>query len=223
MAMISCPKCGNQISDKAPTCPNCGASFVPTANYTNAAGNNAPTQQIQQNTMPAQQSAVKSGSKAPVVIGIVAAIAVLAALFFIFFKPGENKGGNPGAVNNGGSVPSSVYTPPKESNPQQYSLKLVAECKKNSVMNQYDVDILFDDKYLDTLPHGAAKEYSLTCTKGSHTIEFRLNAKSITGENLYNVNDPGSYQIKTVNVSQNGTIGYHIEIDFGNTLKVVGV
>jgi hypothetical protein len=24
MALISCPECGQQVSDKAPTCPNCG-------------------------------------------------------------------------------------------------------------------------------------------------------------------------------------------------------
>jgi zinc ribbon protein len=25
MALISCPECGNEVSDKAPTCPKCGA------------------------------------------------------------------------------------------------------------------------------------------------------------------------------------------------------
>lgn len=30
MAMINCPECGKEVSDKAATCPNCGASINPT-------------------------------------------------------------------------------------------------------------------------------------------------------------------------------------------------
>ncbi|MFC2739571.1 MAG: zinc ribbon domain-containing protein, partial [Prevotella sp.] len=28
MAMIKCPECGRQISDKAPVCPNCGVEIA---------------------------------------------------------------------------------------------------------------------------------------------------------------------------------------------------
>ncbi|TVQ86907.1 MAG: zinc ribbon domain-containing protein [Chromatiaceae bacterium] len=34
MALISCPECGGQVSDRAPTCPHCGA---PIAGVVNAA------------------------------------------------------------------------------------------------------------------------------------------------------------------------------------------
>lgn len=35
MALISCPECGGQVSDRAPTCPHCGA---PIAGVVSAAG-----------------------------------------------------------------------------------------------------------------------------------------------------------------------------------------
>ena len=28
MALIDCPECGKEISDKAPSCPNCGVVFA---------------------------------------------------------------------------------------------------------------------------------------------------------------------------------------------------
>mgnify|MGYP000565577660 CR=1 FL=1 len=28
MALIKCPECGHQISDKAPVCPNCGVEIA---------------------------------------------------------------------------------------------------------------------------------------------------------------------------------------------------
>ena len=31
MALISCPECGKEVSDQAPTCPNCGAPIARTA------------------------------------------------------------------------------------------------------------------------------------------------------------------------------------------------
>lgn len=221
MALISCPKCGNQVSDKATACPHCGASFAPNTNYTNAAVNSAPPLQTPAYTAPAQQNAVKARSKAPVVICIIIAVVAVAAL--IIFLISSNSGGSPGGtVNNGGNVPSNVYTP-NESKHQEYNVILAVECKENLIANKYDIDILIDDLYFDTLPHGTSKDYSLSLTEGSHKIEFRLNAISITGENLYNKNDPGSYQIKTIHVDKNETIGYHAEINMGNTLKVSNV
>lgn len=34
MALIKCPDCGKEISDKAPVCPNCGRPIAPTGIYT---------------------------------------------------------------------------------------------------------------------------------------------------------------------------------------------
>lgn len=33
MALIKCPDCGKEISDKAPVCPNCGRPIAPTGIY----------------------------------------------------------------------------------------------------------------------------------------------------------------------------------------------
>lgn len=68
MALIDCPECGGQVSDRAPTCPHCG---VPVAN---AAGSAASSQSASagpdaadptQAFSPATAPAVAAGSAAP--------------------------------------------------------------------------------------------------------------------------------------------------------------
>lgn len=38
MALINCSECGKEISDKAPTCPNCGAVYFETASESGGSG-----------------------------------------------------------------------------------------------------------------------------------------------------------------------------------------
>lgn len=75
MALIHCPECKREVSDKAPTCPNCGAPIAP-----------QPSAPIVVQQAPAKKLIGPAG------IGC----AVLLALFFIFYIIGEvNKSGPP--------------------------------------------------------------------------------------------------------------------------------
>ena len=51
MALVSCPNCGNQVSDKAPACPHCGVSFIAAPNPQQTM-NTAPNPQQTMNAAP---------------------------------------------------------------------------------------------------------------------------------------------------------------------------
>lgn len=64
MALIKCPECGHQVSDKAATCPSCGVAI---------AGNVK-----RENEVPKGERSMTI----PIVAGVVAVIAVLVGLYF---------------------------------------------------------------------------------------------------------------------------------------------
>ncbi len=77
MALIKCPECGKEISDKATACPNCGCPIQSTED---------PTPVVQRTA----EEKPKKKSKAAL-IAVVAAIVLLGALcaaYFVFFSPG---------------------------------------------------------------------------------------------------------------------------------------
>src|SRR5690554_1631201 len=45
MALIACPECSKQVSDSAPSCPNCGVAIA-TAHETKASGARLTTTQV---------------------------------------------------------------------------------------------------------------------------------------------------------------------------------
>ncbi|MFP4062064.1 MAG: zinc ribbon domain-containing protein [Halochromatium sp.] len=55
MALIDCPECGGQVSDRAPTCPHCG---VPIASSAEARGGAQPEQ-------PSQAAIASASAAAP--------------------------------------------------------------------------------------------------------------------------------------------------------------
>jgi len=85
-----CERCGAQIPDGSAFCPNCGASVAPaagaqtprTTGYVNMGGampgNAAPGYGYQGGAYGAAAPAKKSKSKLPIILGLVAAVAVLA-------------------------------------------------------------------------------------------------------------------------------------------------
>lgn len=64
MALIKCPECGHQVSDKAATCPSCGVAIAGNVKRENEAPKGKRSMTI------------------PIVAGVVAVIAVLVGLYF---------------------------------------------------------------------------------------------------------------------------------------------
>lgn len=181
----------------------------------------APVQQTTQNSNKAK-------------IGIILAVLAIALIVIVvLISSGGNSGGgytggssgigHNTAANNyvpSGSNSSSQSTAPVVPQTAMYDVGLKVKCEENLVANRYDIDILVDGRNLSTLPHGKSETYGLTLTEGSHTIEFRLASKGITGKPLYDPEDEGSYQKVTLNISDNMTASYIVKIAVGNTVKV---
>ena len=74
MALISCPDCGTQVSDRAPTCPKCGA---PIAGSSEAAKAGALLTTVQQTSKRLKAHILVSGGC--VAVGLLWAIIAIAA------------------------------------------------------------------------------------------------------------------------------------------------
>lgn len=66
MALINCPECSKEVSDKAPSCPNCG-NPISTANDTQAIGTSLTT--IQETSKRLKMHTI--GSVLLVIVGVV--------------------------------------------------------------------------------------------------------------------------------------------------------
>lgn len=98
MALIKCPNCGNQISDKAVKCPHCGKDFT--------------LPNVEQTTPTQPQTVSKNTQKkwwlVPVISGIIAMLAVL--WFLVGNKHEEKPQSTPRAVAS--AQPANDAKPP---------------------------------------------------------------------------------------------------------------
>lgn len=216
MALIPCPKCGQQISSRAAACPHCGNSAAAVTNQTGGTANISQTPQPVMYNASVHRAAKKNNT-AIVVVGIVIAAALILLAIVILTK---GNGDNPtSTVNNAATVPSDVYTP-TEPVIVDYNVTLSVQCRENLMMNKYDVDILVDGQFLDTLKHGTYSDYALKLSEGSHKFEFRISGKDVKGNDLYQKGDPGSFQTMTFNVNEDTEVGYYVKLTKGNNIDV---
>lgn len=75
MALINCPECGHQVSDKAAVCPNCGVAIAGNPDIVN---HPAPTGVA----TVKKDSKKKTSSTIPVIAVIIAVLAVLVGFYF---------------------------------------------------------------------------------------------------------------------------------------------
>lgn len=84
MALIKCPECGKEISDKASTCPNCGCPIK--EDVSNVDNSIKDADNINVN----QISATNQKNKTPIIIGTLIAVVILVILA-IMIIPKKNK------------------------------------------------------------------------------------------------------------------------------------
>src|SRR5574344_1339556 len=87
MAIIKCPECGHPVSDKAPTCPNCGVEIAGKVNL------NVPQQNINENN-----NAPKSGTPTPkkgisrvLVASFIIALLICGIVFYFYHDAQTSK------------------------------------------------------------------------------------------------------------------------------------
>ena len=216
MAMIFCPQCGKQISDKAAACPQCGTK-PPQISV-----EQTPVQQVS-----VQQQVTKKSNKTAIVIGAIASVIIIALVIVIVMlsTPPQNDSGFIGTVSSNAS--NNNYVPPVESNNNNtssekrlYNVNIEVECRENIAANKYDFDILVDGKNFATMAHGAKETFAFLLEEGSHSIEFRIASKDIFGKDIYKKEDKNSYQIKTFNVSKNMNLSYYVKFTAFNNISV---
>lgn len=215
MALINCSKCGNQISDKAPSCPHCGEVFAPQSPQQNVNGSAVqPYQQPNVNgnvVQPNQpttgnvqmQAAAKPNSKGKIVAVIIVILVALAAAFLAIIVPLTHnfmKSANEFKQSQGSiqlnQTPSSNQG--NSSSEKTYTVKITVSCEKNDWFSKYDVDVIVDNEKIATLPHGTSDTYTLTLEKGSYEVQFKKNGENIKCEPL------------TLRVEGNTSVSYYI-------------
>lgn len=83
MALIKCPECGKEISDKASSCPNCG---YPISNNSFVVSKENQ-KQTQNNDNENNSDIVQSKSKKSKKIFIIGGITIVAIFIVVFFNP----------------------------------------------------------------------------------------------------------------------------------------
>lgn len=121
------------------------------------------------------------------------------------------------------SAPASgeaAPTDPPADQPATYDVTLNVECKKNSLQNKYDVDILLGGQYIATLKHGASDYYILPLEEGSYELEFRINGETFLGNDIYDPDDPGTYAVFLIDAYQDQELSYYVQLTAGNNISV---
>ena len=227
MALIYCKNCGNQISDKAPSCPHCGALPDMAQRQTTSVIYGSQTQKPKRHT----------GVIVLVVLIVLASI-IAAVLIPVKLAADEHKNGTySSSIYTGNSIytsssiytDNSIYTSSPEKNytevystPEQtYPVKLMVTAEPSVLgknpFGEYDVNVYVDGTNVGTIPNigecltddsiGAALVDDEALNEKSTTINMKLSA--------------GKHDLKFIS-SDNEKVyaeGYYIDVDRSCTLR----
>lgn len=69
-----------------------------------------------------------------------------------------------------------------------YSVSVKTICSENAFMNQYDVNVIINDEYMETISHGGQETYNFTLKEGTYNIEVcNAEDESIKGTKEFEV------------------------------------
>lgn len=208
MAIIKCPQCENQISDKAPSCPHCGEVFAPQPLQQNVGSSFVqPNQSANGYAQP--QPAKKPVATGKIVAIIIVILVLIASVFTAIIVPLTIK------YQQASEDYASTYQPQGiASSTDTYTVKLNVSCVQNKV-NKYDVDVIVDGETIATLPHGKSNTYTVKLKGGSHIVEFSVNGKTILGNDINTEN-----ATSTLYVDNDGSVSYTVKCTMGNNIEI---
>ena len=160
MALGYCSKCGGQVSDKALSCPHCGA----------------PGPAAQPADAPA---AAKKGKNIPLIIAL-AAVAVVGIVLAVILLT-RDSGGIKKAGNDGSPVNSTIVfdngqsAQEKNITAQEKNVTFRIEVQKNKALAKYLVDFYIDDEFIATIDQDNIYETTFRIKQGIHTVTFKNN------------------------------------------------
>ena len=153
MALGYCSKCGGQVSDKALSCPHCGA----------------PGPAAQPEDAPA---AAKKGKNLPLIIAL-AAVAVVGIVLAVILLT-RDSGGIKKAGNDGSPVNSTIVFDNGQP-AQEKNVTFRIEVQNNKALAKYLVDFYIDDEFIATIDQDNIYEMTFRIKQGIHTVTFKNN------------------------------------------------
>ena len=219
MSIVFCPKCGKQISDKAPVCPHCKS---PNPFMQNQQPQMQP--QFQQAPTVQDQPASKHSKLVPVLLILILVIGIATATPYLIRKNKSSDSStaetktftNDNPINNA-IVPDddqnkiSFTEPPTQRQQREtqaatqsdmFKVKLQFTSKDQWKISgrDYDTNIYFDNEPLCTLGDGKTQTIpEFYVKKGIHTLRFEKSG------------DPQHFKEITVPISKDCSLSYFIK------------
>ena len=164
MALLNCSNCGGQISDKALSCPHCGAPGPAARTAAEASDTNTNT----------KNKRTGSRSNTPLVIAIsaVAVVGIVLAVILLF----RGDGGIKKAGSDGSPVNSTIVFEGGQP-AQEKNVTFRIELQKNVAVAKYLVDLYIDDEFIATIDDANDYEMTFRIMQGIHNITFKNNEK----------------------------------------------
>lgn len=129
MAMINCPECGKEISDKAPACPNCGHPLKMAD----------PTSKMQSGPAKSAKKPKKKGSCIGGIIVIIAIVAVIAAI---------GSGGDKEKSEKASSTNAAAKAA-EESQKEEQQQEEIMEIDPDTLLTDYEANEVRGDELYD--------------------------------------------------------------------------
>ncbi len=190
MAMIFCPRCGKQISDKAPVCPHCNSQNP----MFHGQQPQAPVSQPSP-TQPQPAAPAKKSRTGPVIIAVIVIIAAVGLMVGLNYHFNVDKSDNDSSVpsttkavdeiidNDNYNTANSIIdnSTPEQTQPpaaqptteRKCSVHLIVESDDNMFMGTYLTNVKIDDMDpIFSIQDGDTKDIHLTLSPGTHTIKF---------------------------------------------------
>ena len=217
--MIFCPKCGKQISDKAPVCPHCKS---PNPFMQNQQPQMQP--RFQQAPTVQNQPASKHSKLVPVLLILILVIGIATATPYLIRKNKSSDSStaetqtftNDNPINNAivpkedatkftfAETETNAPVKPTEASAESEKCKVKLQFTSEDQTNPtrtYDTNVYFDGKIICTLEDGEVKNNipAFYVERGIHTIRFEKNGEST------------HYKEITVPIDDDCTLSYHIK------------
>ncbi|MBR4628002.1 MAG: zinc ribbon domain-containing protein [Ruminococcus sp.] len=219
MAMIFCPRCGKQISDKAPVCPHC-KSPNPMVQRQMA---QAPVYQQQPQQTPAPKKSHAGSVIAIILIVILAGVGMIGGNYLLHRDKSSDSGKTESTAFTNENPINDALVPkeetskikfseeptqnavkateaPTESDKYKVKLKFTVENQLNPTRT-YSTNVYFDGEILCSLQDGEVNNDIpvFYVKRGIHTIRFEKNGES------------SHYKEITVTIDKDCTLSYHIK------------
>lgn len=93
--------------------------------------------------------------------------------------------------------PTQAATKATEQPAEEFDVSLAISCEKNTLFSKYDVAVFVDNEKQGEMNHGTDKTFSVTLSKGKHTLRVEKSEdSSVNGETTFEVTNSQTYMFR---------------------------